>query len=200
MNTDDYKYGFEDFSNNNYYDSVVDGFIVGAFLPYMLSFMNVLIGIEGVNYYAEIHTTSLNSICHTIGMPFTTYGLLLWLPVLIGKTCKDFNYYQGLLYTAYMTHYMSIDFKIGLLTSIYYYFPYKYAYQITYNNFKDVSNDDVIHYKKIVFFIQGFMIFSTALLFQEIFGHWLSGDEASRLEGIPNAILYSMYFSVSHLF
>ena len=38
-----------------------------------------------------------------------------------------------------------------------------------------------------------------ALFFQEIIGHTIGGDDQSRLEAIPNAIVYAMHYSVSHL-
>jgi hypothetical protein len=44
------------------------------------------------------------------------------------------------------------------------------------------------------------MIAVIALTLQEVLGHWLSGDPQSRVEAIPNAILYAMYYSVSHIF
>ena len=48
-------------------------------------------------------------------------------------------------------------------------------------------------------FIYGFGISFISLSIQEIFGHYIGGDAPSRLEGIPNAILYANYYSVSHL-
>ena len=37
------------------------------------------------------------------------------------------------------------------------------------------------------------------LLFQEAIGHKCGGDIPSRSEGVPNAILYALYFSVVHM-
>ena len=34
---------------------------------------------------------------------------------------------------------------------------------------------------------------------EEIIGHWLSTDIGSRFEAVPNAILYAIYFSASHM-
>ena len=45
----------------------------------------------------------------------------------------------------------------------------------------------------------GFSISFIALVFQEIAGHYYGGDDPSRLEAIPNAIIYAMYFSFSHM-
>ena len=46
----------------------------------------------------------------------------------------------------------------------------------------------------------GLMISSSALIFQELIGHWVGGDIPSRVEAIPNAILYAKFFSLHHLF
>ena len=46
----------------------------------------------------------------------------------------------------------------------------------------------------------GLIVSSSALIFQELIGHWVGGDIPSRVEAIPNAILYAKYFSLHHLF
>ena len=160
----------------------------GIIFPYILQYNNVLVGIDGVNYYAEVHTSYLNSIIHTIFMPITTYGILLWVPRVFSLNLNHSIRIQQFLYTAYMTHYMLINFKIGILTSLYYIFSL-YAANLTYLNF----------YNQNIGW-GGFKIMSVALLIQEIFGHWIGGDNPSRGEGVPNAILYAMYYSVHHLF
>lgn len=160
----------------------------GIIFPYILKYNNVLVGIDGVNYYAEVHTSYLNSIIHTIFMPFTIYGILLWVPRLCSLNLNHSIRLQQFLYTAYMTHYMLINFTIGILTSLYYILPL-YAAKLTYLNFYN---------KKIGY--TGFKIMTVALLIQEVFGHWIGCDNLSRFEGVPNAILYAMYYSVHHLF
>ena len=163
------------------------GIITGIAIPYLLNSYGMLIGYEGVQYYAEVHTTFLNSIIHTMFMPFTTYGILLWAPRVI---TYDYNLgikIQHFLYSAYMTHYLLINPFIGALTSILYYYPLFYA-KLDYKN-------------KVMYpFTSGLFISTIALAIQEVFGHWLSGDPPSRIEAVPNAILYAMYYSVSHLF
>ena len=39
-----------------------------------------------------------------------------------------------------------------------------------------------------------------SLICQEVVGHYFAGDIPSRSEGVLNAVIYAMYFSVSHLF
>ena len=53
---------------------------MGLIVPYMLSLFGVYIGQRGVNYYGEVHSTYHNAMVHTICMPFTIYGMLLWIP------------------------------------------------------------------------------------------------------------------------
>ena len=86
-----------------------------------------------------------------------------------------------------MTHYLSIDFIIGLGCVIYYY-PVVRLANIAYR-------EEIKHP-----FIRGIIISFISLGIQEVFGHYLSGDPPSRGEAIPNAIMYAMYYSVSHLF
>lgn len=164
------------------------GISIGIFLPYILSSNDILIGIDAVNYYGEVHTSYLNSMVHTIFMPFTIYGMLLWIPKVFNLNINNSIKLQNLLYTFYMTHYFILNYKIGLLTSLYYYIPLYYAskkYLLEYNNYVP---------------IKGFFISFMSLTIQEVFGHWLGGDNPSRVEAIPNAILYAMYYSVHHLF
>ena len=180
------------------------GAVMGAILPSILSYSGVYIGERGVKYYAEVHTKPLNSYCHTIGMPFTIYGMLLWIPMIFNRSYKDYIKIQQFLYFFYMTHYILIDYTIGGTVAAVYAVPVYYANLQTKKIFKSITYENPQHksthdYFRLTFFVKGLMISTAALLFQEGFGHWLSGDPASRLEGIPNAILYAMYYSVSHL-
>ena len=114
--------------------------------------------------------------------------MLLWIPKVFNLNINNSIKLQNLLYTFYMTHYFILNYKIGLLTSLYYYIPLYYAskkYLLEYNNYVP---------------IKGFFISFMSLTIQEVFGHWLGGDNPSRIEAIPNAILYAMYYSVHHLF
>lgn len=184
---------------------IASGISLGAILPTILSLCGLNIGERGIDYYAEVHTNSLNSYCHTIGMPFTIYGMLLWIPMIIDRSYTDYKKIQQFLYIFYMTHYILIDYTIGGTVAAVYAVPVYYANLHTERLFKTITYDNPQHksihdYYRLTFFVKGLMISTAALLFQEGFGHWLSGDPVSRLEGVPNAILYAMYYSVSHLF
>ena len=189
--------------------------ITGIILPNYLYYNGFYIGESGVDYYAEVHTTKLNSVIHTIGMPFTIYGMLLWIPVVFNLNCRSYIAIQRFLYISYMTHYVLIDWCIGLNTAVIYYIPVYYSNKLYLSEFNEEANEsDQISIDKkykiskqknhnsirIYLFTYGFLVSFYVLLFQEVIGHWLSGDPPSRLEAIPNAILYAMYFSVSHFY
>ena len=182
----------------------------------------MLVGIPGVNYYAEAHLTLWNSYVHTAFMPFTTYGMLLWIPALF-----NFNHSNGvrlmwLLYNIYGGHYIRVNAKGALLYYLIYYCVVKYASRfyshthITYKNNEHKIENSSTHpcllgraclglintcrnSPNIYLLGKGLMISTTALTIQEVFGHYLGGDIPSRVEAIPNAILYAIYFSTGHI-
>lgn len=171
----------------NYYKVSFAGIYIGYVIPFILEhFFKFNIGHDGVEYYSEVHTTNLNSIIHTIYMPFTIYGMLLWIPQVFQLNNNNSKKLQWFLYLMYMTHYIIINNIIGLYIAIYYSIPLYFA-RLTYDNIK------------CNYFINGIIISTISLFIQESIGHWYSGDPPSRLEAIPNAIIYAMYFSISHL-
>ena len=119
-------------------------------------------------------------------MPFTIYGMLLWIPQVFQLNNKNSKKLQWFLYIMYMTHYIIINNIIGFYIALVYSIPLYFA-RLTYDKIK------------CNYLINGICISTSALLIQEGFGHLYSGDPPSRLEAIPNAIIYAMYFSVSHL-
>ena len=173
--------------------------VVGISVPYILSLFGVLIGQEGVDYYGEVHSTFHNAMVHTIFMPFTIYGMLLWIPNTIiyisGKKYSQQkkilvgNEIQHFLYYAYMIHYLTIHIGIAVLLISLYEFPLLYDQR---RYVKNNPNDNHI--------VTGLAISSAALVIQEIFGHYYGGDDPSRPEAVFNAILYAIYFSVCHFF
>ena len=171
---------------------------MGIIFPFILSLCGILIGQPGVDYYGEVHSTFHNAMVHTIFMPFTIYGMLLWIPnTLIYLSGKKYSEYdkrfvgsdiQRYLYVVYMTHYLTINIGIGLLLMIVYAIPLYYAHRMYI---------DSIHSNHIVY---GLIISIISLTIQEIFGHYYGGDDLSRPEAVFNAILYAVYFSVGHFF
>ena len=165
---------------------------IGLFLTNILNVCGILSGEEGINYYAEAHLSTWNSWMHTIGMPFTFYGISCWVPALfntiqlISKNGR--NNMQLYIWYVCMLHYMTIDFKRGLVCLAFYLYPAYKAYMKTHattSNFK--------------LFLHGFIISASSLVFQEIVGHYIGGDIPSRPEGVMNAILYSVIYSTYHI-
>lgn len=181
------------------------GILLGITVPKILHSNGALIGQAGVDYYAEVHTNALNSYCHTIGMPFTIYGMLLWIPMLFKLNYKKYIAIQNVLYSMYMTHYTIMNWKMGSIISLVYSMPLYYAEKRIKNTFGFTRNKPVdtvkeYNYLRILVFVEGLMVSIGALVFQEIIGHWLSGDPLSRAEAVPNAIMYAVYYSVYHIF
>ena len=159
--------------------------LTGLIVPSILNGLTgMLVGEAAVEYYAEVHQMPLNKYIHTLFMPAATSGALLLIPAVFKMDKYDANLCQTSLYLMYMSHYTSMNLWIGLRIAFVYYFALRYAkmYYIHYESARK----------------KGLPIVLGALFIQEIIGHYLSGDPASRLEGIPNAILYAVHFSVSH--
>lgn len=173
--------------------------LIGLILPKILGLFNFLVGQPGVDYYGEVHATFHNSLVHTIFMPITIYGMMLWIPKTVTYMLRLGNLdkkvqkrisidIQYSLYIIYMTHYITINIYIGLLLMYIYAFPLLYG--VLY--YKECDTSNVIK--------KGLAISTTTLVIQEVFGHYMSDDDASRPEAVLNAILYATYFSIGHFF
>lgn len=159
---------------------------IGLISHPLLNTIGTSTGLEGVQYYAEVHTYSLNSYIHSLFMPFTIFGIFLWFPTLWTHSIMKQNNIRVGLYIAYIAHYVCIDPYIALLVMLLY-MPSLY-YSIYYTNIWAHK----LRQKR------GFIIAFVALVIQEYFGHYLGGDAPSRFEAVPNAILYACYYSISH--
>lgn len=184
------------------------GILIGLYLPRLLDRCQILYHTAGIDYYAEIHTTTLNAFSHTLGMPFTCYGILLWFPLMWQCSWQRYHEIQSCLYFAFMTYYIGIDAFVGFCTALVYMGPFVFATQTIHQRFSTIQSNTtktMVHctreynMQRLIVATQGFMIMGCALVFQELVGHWISGDKCSRIEGIPNAIIHAMYYSISHL-
>ena len=165
----------------------------GALSYPVLYILGFKVGQEGVAYYGEVHQQSWNCYMHTLGMPFTIYGMQLWIPALLTNNIVDANKLQKALYLGYLTHYSLIDRTVSLFYIPFYGLP-------TYNAIQNYRNTEVVYEKRRFYlFCYGFAMSFFALLFQEVAGHWYGGDDPSRFEAIFNAILYAKFFSISHM-
>ena len=153
----------------------------------VLNLFGVLTGQKAVDYYAEVHTSTWNSLVHTVGMPFTYLGFNLSVPALF--RVRDPWKLQLCVYIAYMVHYATIDFTTALITSGVYLAVVNYAYYYYMKKFTSY----------IGYIGLGLLVSATALLIQEFIGHYLGGDDPSRAEGVFNAILYAKFYSIQHL-
>ncbi len=165
------------------------GIMVGLVLEPILSSFGVLMQQSGVDYYAQVHLSFWNSLIHTLFMPFTYLGFNLSVPALF-KARNSWNI-QLAFYMAYMVHYMSFDLLTGLLTALVYYQVIRLGHHLYMMKF--TSNSGYI--------FVGLAISTVALMIQESLGHYIGGDDPSRLdfESIFNAILYAKFYSIQHL-
>ena len=163
-------------------------YFVGLLIKPLGRHYNVKVANEGVNYYGEVHTSTLNRYIHTVGMPFTIYGMTQWIPALFNLNPKNSQSLLVNLYLIYFAHYFSINYKIGFLYSLVY-TPITVTGIV--NHYKNKTPNQK--------FLNGFAISALALFLQETLGHYMGGDKQSRIEAIPNAILYAKYFSLHHI-
>ena len=165
----------------------------------------MLVGDEAISYYAEAHLSPWNSCIHTIVMPYSMYGMLFWLSSLFNLNPLYAKKMMWCLYTLFIGHYYRFN-KMGTLLYCLLYFNTVRKASIEYKkNYTEIILKENIstnrYFNKVQYylFVKGFFISFCGLLFQEIVGHWIGGDIASRPEAVPNAIVYAMYFSSGNL-
>ena len=176
--------------NNKLIMYVVLSFIIGLNITYILDSFEIINGQEGVDYYSEVHTSRFNSYMHTVFMPFTYGGFNLAIPAILGMSRSNSFIMQLSFYVIYITHYISFNYFIGIMFGLYYAMSFHFSCNI-FNKFYKYRN---------YLILGGLSLSICALFIQEIIGHWIGGDDPSRPEGVLNAILYAMYYSVEHLF
>ena len=163
-------------------------FLIGLSMSFILPACGILTGVAGINYYAEVHKSFWNSVIHTIGMPFTYFGFNIAIPAIFGLNYNDSTVMRESFYIFYFAHYLTINPLIALIFLVVYYYP------VIISNFPQSSG----WYSRTGLILLGLSISFIALFFQEVVGHYIGGDEASRPEGVFNAILYAMFYSLSH--
>lgn len=163
----------------------------GFMLSNILTVLGVLNGMDGVRYYGEVHLSFWNSVIHTLFMPFTYMGFNISVPSILLKNPEKYaSVMQWCFYLIYMTHYLTINIPIGLITSMVYYFSVEFASKF-YTDMK---------FTRLQRIVIGLSMSTVALLIQESLGHYIGGDDPSRLEGVLNAILYAKFYSIGHFF
>ena len=166
-------------------------FIFGYFcVTPLLDAIGMESGIEGIEYYAEVHQSKWNCWVHSFGMLFTVYGISCWVPALFQLSPENRVWMQYYVWVALFSHYMSINFLQGFFCLIWYAIPMICANE-------KVSSSDMGNWNM---FWHGFLVSFISLACQEFFGHYLGGDDPSRPEAVPNAIAYATLFSTWHIF
>ena len=160
-------------------------YLLGYYFNHIQDFIGMYSSDDAVNYYEEIHTSSLNKCIHGLFMPLTVYGILLWFPALFNLNILNASILRIWVYYFYLGLYLKINIFYALIYSIIYYIPLKYTNIDYKNNYYTLMN--------------GLVISSYSLFIQECIGHYLGGDDASRIEGIINAIFYAPYVGVKGL-
>lgn len=167
--------------------SVLSGYFL---FHHILDFFGMYSFQEGVNYYSEVHQSLWNSVLHTLLMPFTVFGFFLAIPALFRMNNYEAHVLRKCVCLFYISHYLHIHRIITLMIVMFYTAPFIYAhYWYTY-----------LHYYNKHIFLYGLSISIVSLFLQEFLGHYIGGDEPSRLNGIPNAIIYAPYYAISHFF
>ena len=157
---------------------------------------------------------------YTCMMPFSVYGILLWVPALLRLNPNYARQLIWFLYYVWGGHYYDMN-KLGALMyfCMYWYTVnkavenYRLDYEkIAYGEEKKIEcssprvNHDYnalankINTKATWYLLKKGLLYSTlGLTFQEGFGHWLNCDIPSRPKAVVNAIVYYMYFSSTHV-
>ena len=149
----------------------------------------MLVGEKAVKYYEEAHLTKWNAMVHTIFMPASMYGMLLWIPAFFNLKPKMAKLLIYFIYYFYFGHYTKVNYVGAMLYFIQYYVSVRFAIK------KWTSRSKPTNLKMLT---NGLTISTVGLGLQEVLGHWWGGDIPSRPEGIPNAMLYAMYFASTH--
>lgn len=160
-------------------------FLFGANFECFQTAIRMKTGKRAGYYYGEVHKKELNIWMHIVGMPFTVYGILLWLPAIFQLSYASAHILQNMIYIMYIGHYMTFDVPVALFTSV------MYAPSLYF------AHDSYFLWQSALW--EGLGVSTTALIFQEALGHYLSGDPQSRIEAVPNAIVYAVYFSAKSL-
>ena len=174
---------------NTLFMSVILGSFLGFITQPIFNLLGVYTGEKAIKYYGEVHQSKWNSLVHTAGMPFTYYGLLIFVPGLFGLNRKKTLFFQLFFYNYFISYYATLNLTVAAIVGALY-FPSQ-AYAMNYYKYS---------FNRIVTTLYGFMVAFSALTIQEVFGHWLGGDPPSRIEAIPNAIWHAGFYSVWHIF
>ena len=178
------------------------------------------IGNEAIDYYAEAHLYKWNAVIHTIGMPFTACGLIQLTSGVLNLRRETAKQFSLAIYLLYGGHYALLFPTKPVITyyalySIPLYLAFKSYDKLCKSTLERQGNSNQMNTSLTTTITSSFsfsnwfnlpLIYNAlticipSLICQEVAGHYFGGDIPSRPEGVLNAIVYAMYFSVSHLF
>lgn len=176
------------------------------------------IGDEAIDYYAEAHLYKWNAFIHTIGMPFTACGLIQLATGILNLRRETAKQFSLAVYLLYGGHYALLFPTKPVITyyvlySIPLYLAFKRYDKLCKSKFERQGSNSHLSTSLTITIASSFsnwfnlpLIYNAlticipSLICQEVVGHYFAGDIPSRSEGVLNAIIYAMYFSVSHLF
>lgn len=176
------------------------------------------IGDEAIDYYAEAHLYKWNAVIHTIGMPFTACGLIQLASGILNLRRETAKQFSLAVYLLYGGHYALLFPTKPVITyyvlySIPLYLAFKRYDKLCKSKFERQGSNSHLstsltttitasfsNWFNLPLIYNALTICIPSLICQEVVGHYFAGDIPSRSEGVLNAIIYAMYFSVSHLF
>ena len=161
-------------------------FVFGMLFTKLGSTLNFKVGFEGVKYYDETHPSKIIALSNTILLPLRIYGLLILITNLFVIKSYTQKVVIWCFYFFYVAHYLTINFKVGVLFGFVAFYPLMFAIIETKNGFRLKKLRDGLYWVSLCWginFILGYILGIEYLL-----------------DGITgNEILYSMYYSISHL-
>ena len=163
-------------------------FCGAVLLPLFQNYIGMASLQDGIDYYSEVHTNMWTHIIHTLYMPWLAYGCFCIFSGLFCHTGVEAIQGIHVILCFYIGHYTLICPIYAILIYILYSYPALYA-AARFHRFSPYNSEIVS---------EGALIVIGALVMQEYGGHYLSGDPPSRLEAIPNAILYAPYYTVNY--
>jgi hypothetical protein len=168
---------------------LIYSFLFGYFFDWLQWLVGMNYGVEGVGYYAEVHTSFWNSLIHTFFMQFTMLGMWLWIPALFNLPPRVAERVRNWSAAFYVGLYGKINWVRCIMTCMIYTPMYIYSDYFYYT-----------YFLRLNLLVTGLAFSVIALGIQESLGHYVGGDDPSRAEGVLNAILYAPYYSVTHFF
>ena len=123
------------------------GIFFGLITQPIFNLLGIYTGEKAIKYYGEVHQSKWNSLVHTAGMPFTYYGLLIFVPGLFGLNRIKTHLFQLFFYNYFISYYATLNLRVAAIVALLYLPSHVYAV-----NYYKYSFD------RIVSTLYGFMV------------------------------------------